>query len=81
MRNAGESLPEACPNPRHGRHLGTFLPAFAPTEHDPRCQTCTARSMLSEHDHLHLGGEKCETPGINGVPGENVRCSCGSYHH
>lgn len=73
-------LDEPCPAQRHGlRFSSTF--AYGPEEYDPQCQTCLARDMLSEHDHLHLHGEVCETPGLNGRPGQMVKCKCGGYHH
>lgn len=82
-REDGEVLPEPCPSTMHGRGAFGFTLSHQPLEHDPTCQTCSIRATLAEHDHLHLGPDykDCKTPGINGVPGENVKCRCGSYHH
>lgn len=78
---AGEHLDRLCNNSRHGTRLGVFGTVFDSDEFDPQCQTCSVRVMLAEHDHLHLDGKPCTTEGISGVPGQNVKCSCGSFHH
>jgi hypothetical protein len=75
----GLRLPEPCPARRHG--LGATY-VLLDTEFDSHCQTCAARKVIrGDHDHLHLNGEECTTPGLNGAPGRNVKCKCGGYHH
>lgn len=82
-REDGDVLPEPCPSPRHGHRMFTLEITHLPLEHDPSCGTCKIRATLADHDHLHLNLENmdCQTPGINGEPGEMVKCKCGSYHH
>lgn len=81
MRAAGDKLEKPCNSNHHGLRVGCYGAIYTRLEHDPLCQTCTARSILSEHDHLHLGREVCTTLGISGKPGETVKCKCGSFHH
>jgi hypothetical protein len=73
-------LEEPCPNQYHGLRGLSAVPL---DEFDPLCHTCAAREIMSQHDHLHLGPDwdKCQTLGVGGIPGQNVKCKCGAVHH
>ena len=63
-------------------HHGGLLELTPRDEFDPNCQMCVFKRMLSDHDHLHLSPPfTCDTLGITDVPGEMVKCKCGSFHH
>ena len=76
---SGAALARPCNASMHGRRPG-LLAVYLPTEQDPDCQTCMARAILAEHNHLHLDGAPCEAPGLSG-PGQMVKCKCGGFHH